>query len=330
MVGTRPLDSENLLRALAIMGVVLLHAHDFVQSDSFATGGGMTVLMMLSGISFARFALQGASANQVPAKSLRFAWMVFWPSLLLVLFYFVVRNQFSLPELLFVSNWVSLDRVSMFPVWYVQVIVQMMLAFALVFSVPWVRTQLREHPLAFVVVAYLGAVIVRYALPEFVWDTAPLKHKLPHLFLWNFAMGWVIYFCLEQRRMTGSRLAVLLGLACVLLGAYVAWDPRTSDFWALSLAGAMVILVPHVPLPVVLHRALLLISQATFVIFLVHREVLAVLIATFEGSQFRPLFLFVGAMAGSFLAWMALESAVRAYRSRSARLRERQDARLVM
>jgi len=323
MLKLKSIDTEIVLRALAIAAIVFNHAHDFTHSGSFGSGGGMTILMMLSGYSFARFTLEASAIDRASAKALRFGWKLFWPSALLVMFYFVARRQFNLAELLFVSNWLSVNRISIFPVWYIQVIVQMMLGLALLFWIPWVRESFRTRPLASAVCVFLLAGATRYAFPAFVWDTAYLRHQLPHLFLWNFSLGWVIYSCLGSHQAARTPATITLALGCLLVGMLIAWSPSRSDFWLLGLAGAAFILISRVRLPAMLGRIAWLLSQATFVIFLTHRQVLATLIRFFPGSEYRPLFLFIGALAISFAVWFALEAAVRAYRSRHSELSAR-------
>lgn len=323
------LDTEILLRAIAISGVVFNHAHDYVHDSTLGSGGGMTVLMMLSGFSFARFALDAGGAGQTASKALHFAWKLFWPSALLVAFYFLLRRQFDLAELLFVSNWFSVSRISIFPVWYIQVIVQMMLGLAVLFSIPWVRGNFRRRPLVSSLWVFFAAIAIRYALPAYVWDTSDLRHQLPHLFLWNFSLGWVIYFCLDAQKAARAPRLTALALGCLLIGMVVAWPPSRSEFWALGLAGVALVLIRRVPLPAMVSRAAVLLGQATFVIFLVHRQVLASFIKLVPGSEYQPLLLFAVALVASFAVWFGLEAAIRAYRARSSVVQQNMQAQLV-
>ncbi|UAK25061.1 hypothetical protein [Sphingomonas nostoxanthinifaciens] len=240
--GLTRIDTDAFMRAAAICSIVWNHANP---SALGAFGGGMTFLMMLSGFNFARFSLQGGTPESVRAALVRLGLRIGVPSFLLVLFFFAALHRFDARELLFVSNWWTRDRISLFPLWYPEVMLQMFVLLYLLFLTPLGRVAL-SHMLAFSLAIFLVGAGLRYALP-FVWNTEYLNHDLPHLYLWNFTLGWVIFFLVVARPPTA--LTVLLAIGCVALGSAVGWGVHRLDFWWLIVSGAIFVLFRTLLLP---------------------------------------------------------------------------------
>lgn len=302
----RSIDTDVLLRALAIAMVALNHAMPH-GGDETGVAGGMTVLLMLSGYSFARFVMAEATPHDLRRGMWLFTLRIFVPSFIAVLFFFLVQREFNLTELLFIRNWFNPERISIFPVWYPQVIVQMGLMLLGFFALPGVATGFLRRPLLGSALVWLAGLLIRMILPRYV-DTAPLLHHLPHLFLWNFALGWVVFFLLAQRSLATQFAAVV----AVLVSAYLVWTPGRLQFWALAVAGLALIWSLRVRLPGALTHVFGLISQATFAIFLLHRFVYAL-----YGKLLTPLpkgvLMWLLGLALCLGAWVVAAALSRAY-----------------
>jgi len=302
-------DSDVLLRALAICSVVWNHANPLALG---AFGGGMTFLMMLSGFSFARFSLRHATAAQVRASLARLALRIGLPSLLLVTLYFVTLQRFDWKELLFISNWWTLDRIALFPTWYPQVMLQMFLLLGLLFLAPGADRWLRR-PAALSLALFGGGLAMRLVLPLLAWDTAPLNHNLPHLYLWNFTLGWLVYFLSRDGHVTST--GRLASLTCIVAGGLAGWGWHRLDFWWLTIAGSLFVLLPRIPMPRGLATAAGLLSQSAFTIFLLHRGLFVVLDHIVPAwKQREPLLHFLFAIVMSVGFWILLASIGRAWR----------------
>lgn len=299
---------DILLRALAICLVTYNHAHPY-PTFSLGWGGGMTVLMMLSGYNFAKFGMQGASANDAARALSRLGLKIFVPSLVAVLLCFAVLRAFSLSELLFYRNWISLERISKFPTWYPQVILQMFAGLVLLFSIPGLGDRILRKPFPYSLALFSVAVAIRVTFPR-IWDTSGLHNLLPHLYLWNFLLGWVVYFANAEVRSVGRKVVTFV---CAVVGAYVGWGIHALDFWCLTLGVLLLTLDVRITLWTPLARIVFVISQATFGIFLVHRMIYK----NYEHFHFpanQDLEWIVG-LGGSILLWVAAVIPVRAYRS---------------
>jgi hypothetical protein len=320
------IDTDILLRAIAICAVVLNHAH---LPDAYASGmgGGMTLLFVLSGYSFARFALDGPALETAPIRALKFAWELLWPSAILIILFSIARQKFVISDLLFFRNWIDVGRVAFFPIWYVQVVVQMMAFLAIAMSLKPVRRAFAANPVATSVSAFALFAAIRVIAPT-LWDTTHLRNQLPHLFLWNFALGWVVYFCVS-RADAHPRLR-LLALACLIAGMFAGWPPYRSDFWVLLAGGAFLIFVRRVVLPGAVRQGAILLSEATFAIFLIHKIWISVAKAVHAPASAEwPWVVFVFALGGSLACWFAMTALYRAFRRRYDEIRNPGDSAIV-
>jgi len=122
-ISSMKVDVIVLIKALAICLVVANHA-----GLSKGLHGGLNVLLVVSGVAMATFGFQGATPQTLQAFK-RFAFRIGVPSFLIALVWGIAVSNVSLPELTFISNWFYKRRVVLFPIWYVQVIVQLMIVF---------------------------------------------------------------------------------------------------------------------------------------------------------------------------------------------------------
>src|SRR5262245_41317899 len=100
----RSASSDVVLRALAIAAVVYNHSHQF-DMGPMTLEGGMTFLLLLAGMNFARVAIRESDADHLRRSIVTMMRQVFVPSFLLVVASFAAYQQFDLLELLFVRNW---------------------------------------------------------------------------------------------------------------------------------------------------------------------------------------------------------------------------------
>lgn len=309
MSATTAVDSDVFMRAVAICSVVWNHANPLALG---AFGGGMTFLMMLSGFSFARFSLRGLTAPEVRASLVRLGLRIGVPSFLLVLAFFLALRRFDWRELLFVSNWWTIDRISIFPTWYPQVMLQMFALLYVLFLLPAASRWLKR-PLAFSLIIFASGLAMRIILPLAVWDTAYLHHNLPHLYLWNFTLGWVVYFLVRDRVPSVADKALAIG--CIAAGALAGWGWGRLDFWWLTVFGITFVLVPRVTLPRPIATLAGLLSQSAFTIFLLHRVLFVVLNHIVPAWTDRaPLVHWAFALFASVATWITFTAMTRAYR----------------
>jgi len=305
------IDGEILLRALAIGAVVLNHSQTGLLPDGWGYGGGMTFLLMLTGFNVAKFSIRNGSADGLRSSLVRFAVNLFLPSLAMVLISSVLFSQFRTREFLFISNWFTWVRPRVFHLWYPEVVIQMMLGLWLAFRIPGVARTIIDHPLWTSLGLFLAAVWVRSEFAH-VWNADAVKGRLPHLWLWVFFLGWVVFFA-TRTSLIARRTGLVVAISCAILGGFVGYGLTRTDFWWLTAGTAILVLVPRIPLPLAAARVTNILSQATFAIFLLHQFFLETHHQLgLPRHPYLKCFLALAASAGAWLAWT---SSVRAYRS---------------
>jgi len=261
------ISSLVLVRALAILVVVANHS-------KLARGlhGGLNGLILVSGISMAMFSF-GGSTRQTLRSFGRFGLRLAVPTFCLALASGLLQSDIRWTELAFISNWISTERVVLFPIWYVQAMLQLLIALAVLFWALDLTPKIQAAPVratSWALVLSVAVCLASYAL----WDTSELKDKLPHLLAWNFVFGWFYWALTVRGERTLRARMILTGalLACEIPIYLIAdSDHGPSRFLWLTLFGALLIWREEVRLPIVPARILALVSQATFWIFLLHR-----------------------------------------------------------
>ena len=258
----RATRTDVVLRAMAIASVVFNHTR------LVTFGGGAAFLLMLSGMNFARFAIKDGTAPGIRRSILDMGRQVFVPSLALVLLSFALYRKFDVLELLFVRNWYALQTIAAFPVWWVQMFLQLLAGLYLLLWIPAiVRGTIRRPALAMLVFfgvgLFLRAAGALLTIPLLTGPRLPLSH------LWTFALGAVVYFCAVDTTTSRSG-TIWLPAACVLAGTIVGFDFGTWQYWWVTIAGLLLVRVKYIPLPHVVARVTTTVSAATFGIFLTH------------------------------------------------------------
>jgi hypothetical protein len=315
---SRDLDTLYVVRALAITAVVAHHA------TTWATAGGLNLLLLLSGIAFAQLAFGGHDRAPILAVTTRFLRpLVIW-SVVLCALWFAVFQRVEWAEILMVSNWITDNRVSKFPIWYTQVLVQIMVVLVPLFWALGLTDKVRARPVA-ATLAALALTVALAAGAQMLFDTDELSDKLPHLHAWNFVLGWVFWAVLMNRKPTSrDRLAMTALCVPLLLFMFLALDVPWAEFRVRTviLPVLLLIWVSTIRLPGVVVQPVLLISQATLFLFFLHYPFLLTVREVLDGRMNADLvdvLQFVAGMVGPILVWAVVTAAQRTLRHARSR-----------
>jgi hypothetical protein len=297
--------TDVVLRAAAIAWVVRYHA--FPADD---LGGGTAFLVLLSGANFARFAVKDGTPSGIRRSLVGLARQIFFPSLILIIISFVASQQFDWLELLFIRP--HTPRISDFPVWFSQMMIHLLVAFYLLFSIPAVANATLRRPAQAMLLLFGVGVLLNSIAGFHLFDTLLW---MP----WNFFLGGVVYF-LAMDAETSSPGSKWLAAACVLVGPMVAFSPTNSRFWWVIASGLVLVSVRYIPLPRLMVRVTAVVGAASFGIFLTH-IIWIKLVRRFAemwlGPQARPhsMILFAFGLLLGTLTWAAVVAFGRAYRA---------------
>jgi acyl-CoA ligase (AMP-forming) (exosortase A-associated) len=312
-------SADVLLRAAAIIGVVALH------NRYTSLAGGPSLLFALSGLSFARF---GWSSDPAHIRHSIFGTMmkIVWPTMLLLLMFFVGDGAIHWSTIFFTDNWLeSASPLWWEGAWFVQVLFQILLFMGILASIPGVANFGEKNRYAFGLILTVGALVLHYAIAKTVHAPILGFGHLPQYYLWQFALGWLIFSSKShlQRAITMLILfASLRGLTMMhgLTGDY------TMDFHApywLAIGAALLLWAPPVPLPRVLAAPIVTIAKSTLFIYLFHWpfDVVGYKWLHINGG---PLGFAIGMFFG-VAVWALYETVIRLFRSMRGNNRQTAD-----
>jgi hypothetical protein len=210
-------------------------------------------------------------------------------SVVLCLFWFAAVRPVRGGRDLMVSNWITTERVSKFPIWYTQVLLQMLGRHCVAAAVlPGMRDGVRRRPVR-APTLWLGATAL-LAVAQALVDTDHLADKLPHLHAWNFVLGWVLWAVLYARQATRRDGWSWASLCLPLMGImFLGLDVpgATARVWVAIPAVMLLIWAPSIRLPRALAHPVLLIGQSVLFIFFLHYPFLLA-VRNLAGEQLDP------------------------------------------
>lgn len=250
----RQLETSILVRALGILFIISGHFEDQINTSIFFNpigitypGGCAVILLMAAGFSFARFGLPRAIKSG-PAPILLSLWRVLLPTAAFLLTVQLVSGRFSWPTILMYSNFIDPYMNSGLGPWFIQNLLQILALLAVAFSFSSVRALVGRSPYRFCLGA-LAISMVSFSVGPYIWDTAHLDHRVPHMFMYAFMVGCCIYLASESRQkiLLSAVLVLLLGLGApeytwltVVGGLTLIWSQNVRLLWPLNiLVGAV-------------------------------------------------------------------------------------------
>lgn len=260
-----PLETLVTARALGISLVVANHAG---LTPASVDAGGLNVLLLVSGLSIARFAFSGTTRETVRTFRTIAAGIAI-PSLIVAGLTALALRRLSVLELLLVSNWFTTSRVALFPIWYTQMLIQVMIGLAVLFWALDLTGRIRRDPILTIGLLFAASTVLA------AFGTA----RLPQLHLWNFVAGWLVWAVAVRRPAGNLDKALLTGIILVVSWAVFFWV-EMANAWSRSLwmGAAVVALIwwPTIRLSARIRHLTVLVSHASLYIFLLHPYIFSI------------------------------------------------------
>ncbi|WP_230205318.1 AMP-binding protein [Parafrankia elaeagni] len=280
--GLRTVETNVVLRAIALVLVIANHI------GLFHLLGGAHLLLVVAGWSFARFCLPAAASGQGGApdtatsrRILVAATRIALPSMLWLAWRAIATSDVHWSNVSLLDNYL---RGGVPGYWFVEVLVQVLVALAVLFTIPAVRGWERRHGFGFAL-AVLGVALVAN-IPTDNTGTFPSAFYVTHGAMWFFVLGWLA----QRAAGTAARLAVL-GIAALAVPGYFG-DPARET---VVLAGLSALLfVARLPLPGLLVTAAGTIAGASLYTYLTHYTVYEVALRHLDPLPVLLLCLTVG------------------------------------
>jgi amino acid adenylation domain-containing protein len=251
------INSTVLIRAISIIFVVLDHLHAVTVPST------TTALMLVSGWSFGRYQISSTYSQESVRPILSTAFKIALPFLLYTLFLQLSLSSFGGASLLMIDNLISPAYNKGLTAWYVELLIQIMVIMAALFSFRRVRRLAHDHQFLFGAAGSMLAFLVAVVSSR-VWSAEALFGRVPHLWLWLYFLGIAV-------AKAPSRKARVL-LAIMFVGMY-AFDSN-FELWLFALVAApFVILVERVKIPTKLDFVIKQIATASLFIYMTHFQV---------------------------------------------------------
>jgi acyl-CoA synthetase (AMP-forming)/AMP-acid ligase II len=286
------IETNIVLRAFAILAVVANHA---ALIPAGYIRGGSYLLLLIAGANFARFQsgalLQGNLIK--PISSLLRNLLI--PYFIIALLYMFYKQEIELSIILLFSNFLPFEAVSrIFGVWFIQVLVQIIIVFTLVFCIKPVRAIANKSPWRFGLIL-LAVGICMNLLMLSIWDTSGLRHRLPHMLFWIFTLGWCINF--SQSRFQKIVVTIAVFVTLILLNVSTT---LSQTLW-IFMGGSIMIWQQYVSIPKVMKMPIQIVSAAAYWTFLTHIAFIEGFIVLFGPNY--PFLYFVASVLLGVIIW---------------------------
>lgn len=269
-------ETGVVLRAVAIVLVVGTHAR------LWHIAGGAHTLLAIAGYNFARFHLRASSAlariSRIAVPSMCWIGIVAafsdkyaWPNAALL------NAQLGSPD----AQW---------GYWYIEALVQLLLAVGLLMAIPAVRRVERDRP--FPVALAMVAAGLAFRFDVFGLAATSYRISRPQEVLWLFALGWA-----GARATTARQRMVVSALTVAAMPGFFG-DGEREAIVAVGLL--LVVWAPTVLLPRKATRLVGTVASASLYIYLSHWQVFPPL-ARLRG----PVLATLGSIIAGIAFWMA-------------------------
>jgi len=310
---------DILLRVAAMLAVISQHS---LTLSRIVPSGAAELMMMISGMSFARFGW-----NQDPRRTAgaatRFFAAIYLPIFIYLMIVFASAGKVNWAELMLVENWVHPTSPLWWSTgWYIENLAQFVFLSLLLAFVPGIRRFSFEHKFAFAAVLVVCG-LAAFALFSFA-RSGPFAgfHFFPAGYFWLFALGWLI--AAATSRATRLLALGIIAASVIVFVATCTASPSPMSvmmftgfsgmshhlFWFWMIAGGAYLLFG---------RSIALPRFANTVIVVIARSMLFVYVFYLQISLALPLHhftaqVFLGA-ALSIVLWLTWESFWRAWRA---------------
>ncbi|MGV0813897.1 non-ribosomal peptide synthetase [Mycolicibacterium boenickei] len=250
-------ETSVALRAAAVVLIVGSHA------ELFRLWGGAHVLLGVAGYNFGRFCLTPVPR---PARMRHLRTTIAWvavPSIAWVAVALVLTDDYHASNLLLANKFLGPhDSMTAGRLWFVEVLVWILVALAVVCALPAVDRWERRRPFAFAAAFLAVGLVLRYDLPDVglgreAWFTV--------LAFWFFAAGWAA----AKATATWQRVIVT---AVLVVGLHGYFDNSGRETLVVG-AFALLIWLPAVRCPAVVAAGCGVLAEASLYIYLTHYQI---------------------------------------------------------
>jgi malonyl CoA-acyl carrier protein transacylase/peptidoglycan/LPS O-acetylase OafA/YrhL len=314
-IAVETIEMPVFLRALGIFLVIASHY-------GLTYFEGNPVLMVVSGLSFAKFQLRTIEKERSILPVVRFSWKIALPAIVDTFARQAAHHSFHPLSFLLIDNLLEPHPFGAHQSpYYIDLLIQCLLIAAVPLAVPAVRRFAVARPLAYGMISLLSYWGVSILVPYF-FDPTHAFYLVPQCYLWLLALGWCAAFSTTRRGkllLTGAFLG--LNLISYVVGGRLGWNgwPGRGVHEYVVWTTLALIWFDEVPakIPTVLVKAINAVAAASLFIYLTHIAFKDVAEGIWNhlapgGWPRLPLWVAVLiAMAGGYYVWRLWEYGMR-------------------
>ena len=279
-------SSSIVIRALSIFLVVVGHF--------WLTGinGATNTLLLVAGYAFADFQLKSIEYTNNIIPIISSISKIFIPTILYSLFMAFYFDNFRIEVILMYSNFIDPNMAHGAAAWFIQVLLQILLIMAGILYLDKVRDFAIAKPYEFGITLLLVFTFSALLVPM-LWDTSYLYDRVPHMKLWYFALGWVLFVSTNLRQ---KFLVLFLSLIIpmIIAGKYYL------DIMVV-LPAMTLLFIPKIKIITPLHKIFYVLAGASLFIYLTHFQFRSVLHNYLNIVNYPQLDVLVGLLGGVFI-----------------------------
>jgi len=251
------LETNMLFRALAIFGVVAHHANFIVFP------GGAAFLLALAGYNYRKFKFNSFVRDDSSWPSTtRYLAKLVRPYLAVVGLYFIWKGTFEWDTLLLVSVTLGNHAASIFPLWFIQVLVQAVVLIAVIFSIPAMRSAAKEQ--GWTMALLLFAASTALTLINRAYPDLPLIGGELTLGRW-FSLVFLGWLACEARSALKKAVFVVISIVYSLY----FYEFTSTTYW-IMVGFSATVLVGSLPAPQAIAVLANNVARASYYIYLSH------------------------------------------------------------
>jgi hypothetical protein len=256
--GWVPTEVPSLLRALAILAVVVTHC------DLVLVPGGAHVLLAVAGYNLSRFALAGSTGRARVGRVLGSLAAIVVPAAVWIAGVAAVTGQYRWSTALLLNQVVGPEQwTDDWQFWFIEALALAFLLVAGLMAVPAVARLHDRAPFGFA--GGRGDGHARAPVPAGRRRGRATERYAAPVVLWCIALGWW-----ATTATSASRRVLVAAVAAVSMHGFFD-DPQREAVVTLGIA--LLVFVPQVPLPRFTAHAVRLVSAASFWIYVTHWQV---------------------------------------------------------
>lgn len=306
---TNQVGMSIFIRAFSIALMVVGHF------EIFMIKGTTTALFVIAGWSFGKYQLPVILKNDQVKSIFNTVLKIAIPTMCAILLKLALGMKTNWWSLFLLGNNFKDNKEIWSEYWFVLVLIQCLLVFAILFCFKAVREFAKDNEYKFLIAATLTTLLLAL-IGSHIWDTYGLFHRVVHIKIWLIFLGMSIAFASTlKRKALISAIAITSFTGVWLMGENYSWFERQPFLnpwiegdpfiWFPLLTILLLIYIPRIKLPQKMSSIVNLLAESSLIIYLSSFAIQKTVKAIYPEAD--KVVLLVLALVGGVILWKVWE-----------------------